>query len=228
MPDQLSFDLPVKPALGREDFLVGPCNAAAVAALDSTQSWHSGKHLILGPKASGKSHLVAVWCTAQDGQHLSGDTLISTPLSTIGPTAHVAIDDVDHALGTAHAEEVLFHLHNHVTSGGGRLLMTAQTPPRDWGLTLPDLISRLEACHITQLSEPDDQVLAAVLLKHFSDRQLSPKPRALQYLLTHMERSFEAAAQIAEEMDRLALAQKTGLTLAIAKAALAMLNTPDS
>ena len=50
MSEQLSFDLPAKPALGRDDFFVAPSNAMAVALIDPAFAWPSGKLVLSGPK----------------------------------------------------------------------------------------------------------------------------------------------------------------------------------
>ncbi|HCI06458.1 MAG TPA: chromosomal replication initiator DnaA, partial [Sulfitobacter sp.] len=43
MNQQLSFDLPVVPALGRDDFMIAPSNAMAVAMMETSQNWEGGK-----------------------------------------------------------------------------------------------------------------------------------------------------------------------------------------
>ena len=58
---QLAFDLPHRPASGRDDFLVTPSNAKAVALIDLWPNWPSNTLILLGPAGSGKSHLAAVW-----------------------------------------------------------------------------------------------------------------------------------------------------------------------
>jgi hypothetical protein len=52
MAEQLSFDLPARPALGRDDFFISPSNALAVALIDTPQSWMNGKLMLFGPQRS--------------------------------------------------------------------------------------------------------------------------------------------------------------------------------
>ena len=49
LPRQLAFDLQFRAASGREDFLVSPVNAAAVAAVDGWASWPQRAQAIAGP-----------------------------------------------------------------------------------------------------------------------------------------------------------------------------------
>jgi len=64
-----------------------------------------------------------------------------------------------------------------------------------------------------------------VMLKLFDDRQLSPNPTVLAYLITHMDRSFDMASKLVAEMDRIALRDRKPITRAVARAALDNLAT---
>lgn len=57
MKGQLAFDLPIRPALSREDFFISPANALALASLDGWRDWPRGKMVLVGPRGSGKTHL---------------------------------------------------------------------------------------------------------------------------------------------------------------------------
>ncbi|MCB4379175.1 chromosomal replication initiator DnaA, partial [Synechococcus sp. MU1644] len=86
--------------------------------------------------------------------------------------------------------------------------------------SLPDLQSRVDAAGHAALDAPDDSLLGAVLAKLFSDRQLTPRPDVIPYLVTHMERSFAAARQIVADLDTASLAQKKPVTRNLAAACL--------
>ena len=122
MQRQLTFDLAMRPALGRGDFMVSPSNAAALTAIDS--DWPQGKLVLTGPRGSGKSHLALVWAAEHQALLLGGRDLAEAALGQIDPRA-VVVDDADAVAGNAAAEQVLFHLHNLVMAAGGRLLLTA-------------------------------------------------------------------------------------------------------
>jgi chromosomal replication initiation ATPase DnaA len=108
---------------------------------------------------------------------------------------------------------------------GHNLLLTSTTAPSRWGLTLPDLRSRMEGTSLATLDEPDDALLAAMLTKQFADRQLTPTPEAVTYLLRNMERSAAEAVRIVAQMDRRALAEGRKITR---KLALEVLQSPDA
>ncbi|HRO13550.1 MAG TPA: hypothetical protein PLL33_00600, partial [Paracoccus sp. (in: a-proteobacteria)] len=106
------------------------------------------------------------------------------------------------------------------------LLMTARTPPRDWGLSLPDLASRMAAMPLVRLGTPDESLLAAVLVKLFADRQLAPGPGVVEALVRRMDRDLGLARRLVAEIDRAALSEGRAVTRSLALAALADLVGP--
>ncbi|MFW8593490.1 HdaA/DnaA family protein [Cribrihabitans neustonicus] len=215
MAQQLSFDLPAKPALGRDDFFVAPSNAMAVALLDPAFDWPSGKLVLTGPKGSGKTHLTHVWASQSGARIVDAARL---RLETVPDLARgpLAVEDVPQIACDARRQKALFHLHNLVLANGHQLVLTGQSAPNLWGLTLPDLQSRVQAATHAELQPPDDQLLAVVLAKLFNDRQIAPKPEVIPYLVAHMDRSFAAAARIVDRLDRLSLAENRTLSRPLA------------
>ena len=127
----------------------------------------------------------------------------------------MAIEDAETAAGDETAETAFFHLHNLVTQAG-HLLVTATRPPRDWGLGLPDLVSRLQASPVARIDAPDDVLLSAVLIKLFADRQIAVPPALIPYLVQRMERSIAAARDLVARLDAHALAAGRPITRQLA------------
>lgn len=210
---QLAFDLPVRAALGRDSFFVSPANAVAVAALDGWRGWPGARMLLMGPAGSGKSHLAQVWAGDTGAVCIAGvPGLLGADLPALAATPLV-IEDADGIAGDPAGETALFHLYNLMTAP---LLLTATRPVRDWGLRLPDLISRLQSVAVTRLDPPDDALLAAILAKLFADRQIPVPPTLVPYLLARMDRSFAAARDLVAALDATALAAGKPVTRTLA------------
>lgn len=208
MTAQLAFDLPVRPALRREDFFVSPANALALASLDAWQGWPRGRMVLVGPSGSGKTHLAHVWAGQTGAELIAATELSGADLPQLASGGAVAVEDAD-TLGGDRAEEVaLFHLHNLLLELGGVLLITAASPPRDWGLRLPDLKSRMQAAAVTRLDPPDDALLSAMLVKLFADRQISVAPALIPWLVARMDRSCDAARALVAALDARSLATR--------------------
>ncbi|MFC3615173.1 chromosomal replication initiator DnaA [Lutimaribacter marinistellae] len=214
MARQLSFDLPAKTALGREDFFVSPANALAVAMISAT-TWPGGKLALSGPAGSGKTHLAHVWAGETGARIIPAHKVTEAAIPDLA-SAPVAVEDVPAIAGDAAREALLFHLHNLALAQGQPLLLTGRGAPSTWGIALPDLASRIAAAHHVGLEAPDDALLCAVLAKLFTDRQLNPKPDVIPYLARHMMRSFEEAARIVGQLDMIALAEKREINRALA------------
>ncbi|MGL4234683.1 chromosomal replication initiator DnaA, partial [Tabrizicola sp.] len=179
--------------------------------VEGWEDWPGNKLLLVGPEGSGKTHLLQIWATMAGAVILPAAELGTTDLSAFAGQ-RVAVEDADRI---GRAEAALFHLHNLVT-GSGALLLTAATPPRDWGLSLPDLASRMQATAIARLEAPDDALLSAVLIKLFADRQIAVPANLIPYLVSRMPRSIGAARALVMGLDARALALGRPVTRALA------------
>ena len=203
---QIPFDLPVRAALGVEDFVVSASNRDALAWLDRWPDWPGPALAIYGPAGCGKSHLAHVWQSRGGARFLDGTEPDGPP-----PAPNLILDEI------ALPEERLFHLYNQLKAAGGSLLILSREPPARWQVRLPDLASRLASIPAIAVAPPDDALLAAVLAKHFADRQLAVTADVIDYLAHQIERSFTAAAATAAALDRAALAQQRRPNLALAR-----------
>lgn len=217
---QLPLDLGFRPATGREDFLIAPCNEAAVAWIDRYPDWPGTAAVLHGPAGSGKSHLLAVWATAAGAAMLDAPGLTVADLSDrLGDATAAAVDRAD----AVREPDCLFHLVNMMRERGGHLLIAVRAPPARWTFGTPDMRSRLAAAPLLTLGAPDDALLSAVLLKQLDDRRLPASPDVLRFVTERMPRTFEAAGAIAAELDRTSLARKKRVTVPVAREAMSKL-----
>ena len=225
---QLTLDLPHRPALDRADFLVAPANELAVAWIDRWPAWPHPALALQGPAGSGKTHLLRVWQKAAGARPLDPQQIATREPAALLDGARAAfLDDAGGALDAAAAARDggafargLLHLYNSLAEVGGHLLLADRRAPRAWPMIVPDLHSRLGAAPVVAMGAPDDQLIAAVLVKLFADRQLSAPPEVLRFLLPRMERSFAAAQAVVAALDRAALARQRAITVPLARAVL--------
>jgi chromosomal replication initiation ATPase DnaA len=199
---QLSLDLPYRAALGAEDFLVSECNRGAVRLIDSWPDWQDNAQLIIGPAASGKTHLARVWQARSGAETISPAGLGVGSLETMMEGTSLVVEDIDRA---GYDEKALFHLLNLAREKRLFVLLSAREAPNRFDYKLPDLRSRLNALPAVRIGAPDDALLKTVMLKHFADRQLAIDPKVLDFLALRIERSLAAAAEAVAAIDRAAL-----------------------
>lgn len=225
-PGQIPLDFIGRTALGREDFLLGPGNQSAVAWIDRWPDWPAPLLVISGPAASGKTHLAAVWREKTGAEIIRPEMLLSRSAEDISRAGDkIILDGLDPWLGSAEVETTLFHLYNIFKEENRSFLVTTRMTPSQADFAVADLASRMRAAPVALIQPPDDVLLASVLIKLFSDRQLSIGNEVIQYILPRMERSFSAARDIVATADRMALAQKRRVSVPLMREVLAMMGS---
>lgn len=206
---QLALDLPVEPRFGEEDFLVSPSNEAAYALVESWPDWPAKALLIVGPPGSGKSHLAAIWAARAGARIIPAAALKLADLPALAAAGAVLVEDAEQAV---QAEAALFHLFNLMRETGGALVLAANSPPDAWGLTTPDLLSRLRLAPMAAIDPPDDALVRAVLVKLLVDRQLIVDTALVEFVAVRLDRSLDAARRFVAALDREALERGRRIT----------------
>jgi len=215
---QLPLELPHRPALGRDDFLVAPSNAVAIAWIDRWPDWPALGLALYGPTGCGKSHLAEVWRRVSGAAPLTAAALArQEPPELLAAAPACVLDEAEDALATPEGQERMLHLVNLLRERGGFLLLTSRRAPARWQVALPDLRSRLAAIPAVALAAPDDALIEAVLVKLFADRQLRVAPGVVRFLAARIERSFDAVRAAVAALDRAALAARREITVPLAR-----------
>jgi len=219
---QLVLDLPHRAALAAEDFLVSGANRAAADIVDRWPDWPLASLMVVAPPRAGKSHLANVWRLKSGAARLNAPTLDEGDVDKA--MGALLIEDLHGGIGD---ERVLFHLLNLVGERKLSMLLTSRVPPGELSVRLPDLRSRLRALPLVTIAPPDEALVRAVLVKHFSDRQVAVEPHVVSHIALHIEQSMEAAARVVAEIDRAAMASHRKVTRALASEVLARLSGRD-
>jgi len=204
---QLPLDFRFRPALTAGDFVIGDANRDALAWVDRWPDWPSHSLAIHGPEGCGKTHLAALW------RARSNALTVNQPPSEEETGVSALILDAP----STWPERALLHLLNREREAGHSVLILDRVAPARWNVGLPDLRSRLNAIPAVGLLAPDDELLMAVLAKHFADRNLTVGSEVLSYLVQRIERSYSAAQRIVNAIDSRAMAEKKRVTLALVR-----------
>lgn len=212
---QLPLDLPHAVSRSRDDFLPGLANEAALALIESWPDWPARAVALVGPEGSGKSHLAAIFAEASGARIVPAGELDIAAVPALLAGGALVVEDLG---GGSVPEAALFHLLNLVGEQKASLLITSTRLPSSLSETIAtrDLASRLRAMPVVTLGAPDEELLAAVAVKLFADRQILPDEALLNYLLPRVERSIAGLRDVVAELDREALARKRPLTRALA------------
>ncbi len=211
-PAQLPLSLGFDERFGEEAFAISDANREAYDFIRRWPDWPAYGLIVTGPEASGKTHLAHIWAQRAQARLLAAAQVPEGgDIAAVG--ARLVIEGVERGI----AEEALFHLLNGVREQGGCVVLTSRLPVSQWEYALPDLTSRLRALPSVHLHAPDDALLAAVIRKHFSDRQMVIEEEVIAYLLPRIERSLAYVRALAARLDAAALAGKRALSVPLAR-----------
>ena len=129
---QLPLDLQFISTPGRDDFIVSSCNRLAASWIDRWPDW-PGQYRVLnlvGPAASGKSHLAAIWSRQADAL-----TITELADGTAPVDGNIVLDNLD--AGDSWNEEALFHLVNRTATALPRFSSPARHLSQRWGGLCP-------------------------------------------------------------------------------------------
>ena len=215
MMTQLPLTLLLPSIFDKDSFVIGSANEKALGWLERWPDWplpFKGLNLY-GPSGSGKTHLSYLW--AGRGEAVALNNLSHFDQDHFLDTQHVVLDDF--GVSGHYDDTAVFHLLNYISSVSGTLLIISPYPVARYKTPLSDLRSRLRSAAAQEIDLPDDALLKAVLVKHFTDRQCTVSEQVLNYIVNRMERSFSAAQQLSAEIDALALSRKVPVSLTIAR-----------
>lgn len=172
------------------------------------------KGLVLhGPPSCGKSHLAAIWQTKSK----------AVIYDKINDTSIYGLDDNPHMIwdqplpSSDWPEDLIFHLLNRLTEIEGSLLILSHHPMAAVGWQIADVVSRLNGLASAEITDPDDDMLMALLYKHADDLGMALDDDVARYIVSRMDRRFEDARQIMVQLNEIALSAKKNVTIPLAR-----------
>ena len=170
-PEQYLFNWPTNEKFAQANFLSSFSNEKAVKLIDNWPNWDRGNEnfyalIIYGPAGCGKTHLSYVWSDISKARTITAKQLIAHEFLESKNLVFI-FDDIDHYIFEPAIQEAFLHLFNWTKEQGGYLLLTATKRPKEWGVSLKDLSSRLLSLETVEIKTPDDYLLRAVIIKQF-------------------------------------------------------------
>ena len=110
-------------------------------------------------------------------------------------------------------EKILYSLFNLVDQDNKYLIITSKKPLIEMQFLLKDLASRVKNCLMAEISKPDDELIFALILKNFSDRQISLDKKLIDYIVKRIDRSYIKIKEFIYKVDEMSLKQKKPINL---------------
>lgn len=225
---QLPLALDLNPPQSLEGF-IGNDNLL-LRALITQQIQGTGEMQLFvhGPKGVGKSHLAQATCFHAGEQ---GRRAAYLPLSLAQGRRALAqisartvdllvLDDVGAVAGDRALEFALFDLLNRLREQEVPVLLTADSPPGQLPVELPDLASRLSWGLTIAVVEPSDAEKIELLTVKAHERGLVMPFETAAYLLQRLPRDTGRLLEVLDELDLASLSAQRKLSVPFVRAVL--------
>ena len=93
------------------------------------------------------------------------------------------------------------------------LIINSIIPINEINFKLEDLKSRTKNCLIAKIDPPDDELIFALILKSFSDRQIIINKKLIDYVIKRIDRSYGKIFEFIYKVDELSLKKKKPIDL---------------
>ena len=196
--------------------------------LSPQQSTASAVYLF-GASGSGKSHLLYAACVYAQELGLTSQLLTLDDFRQYSPRMLdgleqldlVCLDNIQQIAGDSHWQVALFDLYNRLQEQGKKLIIVADQAPSQLGITLPDLVSRLQACTAFQLRLLSDDDKHRLLQQKARIRGLDLSDEVARFLLNRQQRDIRALVSLLDLLDKASMIHQRRLTIPFVKDVLA-------
>ncbi len=210
---QLLFKFKNDKSYNSNDFFVSESNFFAYNLVLKWPNWGKNILNISGEKYSGKSHLSDIFKNKFGANKIEAINLDDEFLSQFKVNQNLIIDNFDENIN----ENVMYSLLNIVDRDNKFILINSIKPINKYDIKLKDLLSRLNNCIFAKINIPDDELIFAILLKNFSDKQIQINKKYVEFIIKNIDRSYEKIYEFINKIDQSSLTNKKPIDLKIIK-----------
>ena len=114
-------------------------------------------------------------------------------------------------------ENLIYSLFNLMDQDNKYLVINSQIPINEIDFRLDDLKSRLKNCLVAKIQNPDDEMIYALIVKNFADRQISLDKKLIDFIIKRIDRSYGKIFEFIYKIDEISLKKKKSINLNIIK-----------
>ena len=202
--NQLLFNFNYSQNFNYDDFFVSKSNYFAFQLIEKWPKWEKNILNIYGEKFSGKSHLANIFCNKNKCIKITEEQLNDEILKKLKLHENIVLDNFDNLT----EERLLYSLFNLVDHDNKYLLINSIKPINEMSFDLNDLKSRSKNCLFAKIDKPDDELMFALILKNFSDRQIEIDKKFIDFIIKRIDRSYGKISDFIYKIDELSLKNK--------------------
>ena len=196
-----------------DDFYVSKSNYFAFQLIEKWPNWEKNILNIYGEKFSGKTHLSNIFLDKNKGLKINEKDINDDIFKKLKLYENIVIDNYYNRS----EEKLLYSIFNLVDQDNKYLIINSTDPINEASFKLNDLKSRAKNCLFAKIDHPDDELMFAIILKNFSDRQIQIDKKLIDFIIKRIDRSYGKIADFIYKVDELSLKKKKAININIIK-----------
>ena len=206
--NQLLLELDHKKNFNEHDYYISKSNYFAYNIIDKWPKWDKKILNIFGEKFSGKTHLANIFKSKSNALFIKSKEINEDFFKNIKLFESIIIDDFE----KDYDERLIYSIFNLVDQDNKYMLINSSIPINEIKFELPDLTSRAKNCISAKIESPDDNLIFAIILKNFSDRQIKVEKKIIDFIINRIDRSYGKIYEFIYKIDELSLKKKKPIT----------------
>ena len=191
------------------DFYVSKSNYYAFQLIEKWPKWEKNILNICGEKYSGKTHLSNIFLNKNGGIKVEENEINNEIFKKFKLYENIIIDNYDNKVD----EKLIYSIFNLADQDNKYLIINSINPINKIDFKLNDLKSRSKNCLFAQIENPDDELMFAIILKSFSDRQIQIDKKLIDFVIKRIDRSYGKIADFIYKVDELSLKKRKAIDL---------------
>jgi len=211
--NQLLLNFKHKQNFNYNDFYVSKSNYYAFQLIEKWPKWEKNILNIYGEKFSGKTHLSKIFLDKNKGIKVCEKDINDEVFKKLKLYENIVIDNYYNKS----KEKLMYSIFNLVDQDNKYLIINSINPISELSFKLNDLESRAKNCLFAKIDYPDDELMFAIILKSFSDRQIQIDKKLIDFIIKRIDRSYGKIADFIYKVDELSLKKKKAININIIK-----------
>ena len=211
--NQLLLNFNYKQNFNYNDFYVSNSNYYAFQLIEKWPNWEKNILNIYGEKFSGKTHLSNIFLDKNKGLKINEKDINDDIFKKLKLYENIVIDNYYNRS----EEKLLYSIFNLVDQDNKYLIINSVDPINEIDFKLNDLKSRTKNCLFAKIDKPDDELMFAIILKNFSDKQIQIDKKLIDFIIKRIDRSYGKIADFIYKVDELSLKKKKAINISIIK-----------
>ena len=211
---QLIFKFPFKTEYYEQDFYVSSNNFSAYKLIESWPNWSSKWVNVYGDSGSGKTHLSKILeKKIKNVKILNEVDVTDDVVSKLENLQCLIIDNFSNKI----EHKLLYSLLNQSKQLERFILINSSKPLKEYKFHIDDLKSRINSFLYMGIDLPTDELLKVIIIKSFSDKQISLDSKICDYIIKNVERSYDKMIKFLKDVDDLSLSSGKSININLIK-----------